>query len=441
LKSIAELIIKKREGNPLTHTEIKYFIESYLAGTTPDYQMSSLLMAIFFNDMETEEISALTDVFVNSGKRIDFPEEYKTVDKHSTGGVGDKISLIIAPIVASLGVKVPMMSGRGLGHTGGTLDKLESIPGFRTNYSLDEFKALVDDVGMAIISQSPELVPADYRIYALRDKTGTVESLPLITASIMSKKVAEGAQNLVIDMKVGSGAFMPNIELAKELAGMLKSTGEKFGQRVSVVFTNMNSPLGEYVGNALEVKETIEFLKGKRLPDIDSIVVALATEMLLMGDRCKTRQTAKSLIDQTISDGSALEKFRQFVEAQDGDPNICDDPSLLPQSKEVVPIVSEKTGYVRAIDSRGIGYSLIHLGAGRKEAEDPIDFGVGARLLQKIGDHVKKGDILGFIHGQDGQDRQDAMKTAVEIREHYEISTTRIKSEQSVLDYWSIFDV
>jgi len=434
LKSIAELILKKRDGNSLSEEELKYFIESYLSGQTPEYQMASLLMAIFFRDMESEEISALTDVFVNSGSRISFPAEYKTVDKHSTGGVGDKISLILAPIVASLGLKVPMMSGRGLGHTGGTLDKLESIPGFRTNYSIDEFKSLIDEVGMAIISQSPELVPADYKIYALRDKTGTVESLPLITASIMSKKIAEGAQNLAIDMKVGAGAFMPNIDIARKLAGMLKSTGERFGQQVSVVFTNMNSPLGEYVGNALEVLETIEYLKGKRLPDIDAIVLELATEMLLLCKRCDSRKDAKKLINQTISDGTALEKFRQFVNAQGGNPDVCDDMSLLPLAKEIIPIITGKTGYINSIDSRAIGYSLIHLGAGRKEANDKIDFGVGARLLRKIGDHLSKGDLIGYVYAQD---REQGSKMATELLEHYTISAKQIKKEETILDFWS----
>ncbi|MBT3231218.1 MAG: thymidine phosphorylase [Calditrichaeota bacterium] len=433
MRSIAELIIKKRDGYPLSEEELKYFIESYLSGRTPEYQMASLLMAIFFKDMETEEISALTDVFVNSGSKISFPSEYQTVDKHSTGGVGDKISLILAPIVASLGVKVPMMSGRGLGHTGGTLDKLESIPGFRTNYSAVEFRNLIDEVGMAIISQSPKLVPADYKIYALRDKTGTVESLPLITASIMSKKIAEGAQNLVIDMKVGAGAFMQNIEIAHKLAGMLKSTGERFGQKVSVVFTNMNSPLGEYVGNALEVLETIEFLKGNRLRDIDVIVIELAIEMLLLSKTCKSREDAKKLIDQTISDGSALEKFRQFVKAQGGNPDICDDVSLLPQAKEMIPIISDKTGYINSINSRAIGYALIHLGAGRKEANDKIDFGVGARLLRKIGDRLEKGETIGFVYSQD---RIQGVKMASELVKHYSITERKIETEETIIDSW-----
>ena len=248
-----ELIIKKKTGKELTQTELEYFINSYINNEIPEYQMSAMLMAIYFKSMKIEEIQTLAKVYIESGKQITFPKSDKTVDKHSTGGVGDKITIMLAPIVAACGGKIPMISGRGLGHTGGTLDKLESIPGFRTDFNDTEFKEIIEEVGFCIISQSEELVPADRRIYALRDVTGTVESLPLITASIMSKKIAEGAQNLVIDLKIGSGAFIKDLETGKELANLLIKTGEKFGQKVSVIFSNMNSPLGGYIGNALEI--------------------------------------------------------------------------------------------------------------------------------------------------------------------------------------------
>ncbi|NQV18918.1 MAG: thymidine phosphorylase [Armatimonadetes bacterium] len=396
-----EIIIKKRDGKELSKDEIRFFIESYLKNEIPEYQMSAFLMAIYFSNMNPDEIQTLTEIYIDSGKRISFPDEMKTVDKHSTGGVGDKVSLVLAPIVAACGCKVPMISGKGLGHTGGTLDKLESIPGFRTNLSEKEFKEIVKQVGFSIIGQSDELVPADRRIYALRDVTGTVDSLPLITASIMSKKIAEGAKNLVIDLKVGTGAFIKKMEKAEKLGKLLMQTGKKLGQKVSVVFSNMNSPLGEYVGNALEIKECIEYLKGKKIHDIHLITKALAVEMLLLSRIAKDRNIAIEMIKNVLENGSALECFKKFIHAQGGDSEICEDTSKLPQAKFQIPIISDKKGWIKSINTQKIGYALIDIGAGRKMIDSKLNYAAGAYLPNKIGDFVEQNSEIGKVFCDD----------------------------------------
>ncbi|RLC52910.1 MAG: thymidine phosphorylase [Candidatus Cloacimonadota bacterium] len=425
-----ELIIKKRSGQQLTRPEMKFFVESYLEGKIPEYQMSSFLMAIFFQGMEPEEVQILTEVYINSGKRINFPPEMKTVDKHSTGGVGDKISIPLAPIVAACGGKIPMISGRGLGHTGGTLDKLESIPGFRTDFSDKDFIKFVNKVGFSIIGQSEELVPADRRIYALRDVSGTVESLPLITASIMSKKIAEGAQNLVIDLKVGSGAFIKNMEQAEKLAFLLMQTGEKLGQKVSVVFTDMNSPLGKYAGNALEIKESIEFLRGEKISDIYQITKTLAVEMLLLSEIAENSAEAGKMFDEVIANGNALEKFREFIRTQGGNPRVCDDVSLLPQSKHEIPIIAEKTGWVKTINSQEIGYALVEIDAGRKTLESKLNYAAGAFLPKKIGDYIEKGEMLAIVYCDDEEKGKIVGKR---IKESYTISDEKIEKRDIIL--------
>ncbi|MDO9578143.1 MAG: thymidine phosphorylase [Candidatus Cloacimonadales bacterium] len=396
-----EIIIRKRSGKKLTREELSFFIKSYLNNEIPEYQMAALLMAIYFKNMHPDEIQTLTEVYINSGKRITFPPDMPTVDKHSTGGVGDKISIVLAPIVAACGAKIPMISGRGLGHTGGTLDKLESIPGFRTDFSYSQFKKMVKEVGFSIIGQSKELVPADKRIYALRDVTGTVESLPLITASIMSKKIAEGAKNLVIDLKVGSGAFIKKMDKAEKLAELLMQTGKNLGQKVSVVFSNMNSSLGEYAGNALEIKECIEFLKGKKIPDIYTITKMLAVEMLMLTEIAKDRIEAGNMFGTVLENGKALEYFKRFVQAQGGNPKICDDTSLLPQSKFKIPIISSKKGWVKSIDTQAIGYALIEIGAGRKTIESQLNYAAGAYLPIKVGVFVDKNSEIGRVYCDD----------------------------------------
>ncbi|MDD4309071.1 MAG: thymidine phosphorylase [Candidatus Cloacimonetes bacterium] len=393
-----ELLLKKRDGNPLDSSEIAFFVNGYLCGEIAEYQMSALLMACYFQGLEAAEIAALTKTYIQSGKTIDFEPNLPVADKHSTGGVGDKISLMLAPIAASLGLYVPMISGRGLGHTGGTLDKLESIPGFITSFSMEEFKAMVLKYGFALVGQSAQLVPADKRIYALRDVTATVESPGLITASIMSKKIAEGARHLVIDLKIGSGAFMPNLRRAKELAEHLIYTGNSFGQHVSVVFSNMNSPLGHAVGNALEMIEAIEYLKGNYLPDTYELTTALTAQMLISAGIATDFTAAKELIDKSISSGEALEKFRQIIIAQGGNPGVIEDYSIFAKSEAVLPIIAEKGGYVHQIDSRSIGYALVRIKAGRMQVSDTIDYGAGALLYPKIGDKIQVGQKIGEVH-------------------------------------------
>ena len=396
-----ELILKKRNGLVLSEPELSFLIINYLSGKIPEYQMSALLMCFFFQGAMPSEISALTKCYIESGKQICFPDDLKVADKHSTGGVGDKISLMLAPIAAALGLTVPMISGRGLGHTGGTLDKLEAIPGFNTQYSIQDFKKLVLKHGFALVGQSEYLVPADKRIYALRDVTATVESPALITASIMSKKIAEGAKYLVIDLKIGSGAFMPNLRRAKELAEHLIETGNSFGQKVSVVFSNMNSPLGSAVGNALETIEAIEYLKGNYLPDTYEITSTLLTQMLKMAGFAKNRQEAQKMIDSVVEDGSALARFAEIIEAQEGDPRVIQDYSLFATAKYQIPIIAKTSGYIHEIDARAIGYALVQIKAGRMQTGDTLDYSSGALLHPKISDRVEAGEQIGTVHAND----------------------------------------
>ena len=398
MQNPVEIILKKRTGQELTPDEMLFMVNSYISGKVPDYQMSAFLMAIYFKGMTKEEIVNLTRVYIESGSQIEFPRELKTVDKHSTGGVGDKITMTLAPIVAACGAYIPMISGRGLGHTGGTLDKLESIPGFDTFMTEECFKEKVLQHKLAIIAQSEALVPADKKIYALRDVTATVESLPLICASIMSKKIAEGAQNLVIDLKVGSGAFMKSMDDAKNLAELLKYTGKSFGQRVSVVYTRMDSPLGYAIGNALEIKECIEYLQGKVISDIDEITKTLAVEMLLMTDIATDKNDALNQINKVMKNGIALSKFAELVSIQEGDPKVVQNTSLLPSSKVILNMVSNQKGYVKNIDSQKIGYALIKIGASRTSLQSPLDMGAGAYLFKKIGDEIGMDEVIGEVH-------------------------------------------
>ncbi|MDY0150994.1 MAG: thymidine phosphorylase [Candidatus Cloacimonas sp.] len=414
-----ELLLKKRDGNILSPEEVSFFVDGYLNGEIAEYQMSALLMACYFQGMESTEINALTQSYLSSGKTIFFGADLPVADKHSTGGVGDKISLMLAPIAAALGLTVPMISGRGLGHTGGTLDKLESIPGFQTAFSMQDFKTMVEKHGYALVGQSAELVPADKRIYALRDVTATVESPGLITASIMSKKIAEGTRYLVIDLKVGSGAFMPNVRRAKELAELLINTGNTFGQQVSVVFSNMNSPLGNAVGNALEMIEAIEYLKGHYLPDTYELTTALTAQMLIMSGKAETFEAAKLMIDDSVKSGKAIEKFREIIIAQGGNPKVIEDYSLFAKAPAVAPIIADQDGYVHAIDSRAIGYALVRIKAGRMQVTDTIDYGAGALLYPKIGDQIVTGQKIGEVHAAT---LPQAVEVAQLIKDAYKIN-------------------
>jgi len=426
-----ELIIKKRDGHVLDEAEISFFVRHYLKGDIPEYQMTAMLMCFFFQGALPREITGLTDAYIKSGKRIAFEPDLPVADKHSTGGVGDKISLMLAPIAAALGLYVPMISGRGLGHTGGTLDKLEAIPGFNTQYSMEDFKELVLKHGYALVGQSEALVPADKRIYALRDVTATVESPALITASIMSKKIAEGAKYLVIDLKIGSGAFMPNIRRARELAEHLISTGESFGQKVSVVFSNMNSPLGHAVGNALETIEAIQYLKGEYLPDTYEITTALVSQMLIMAGKAKDASSAETMIRQVVEDGSALAKFAEIIKAQKGDPKVIEDYKLFPTAKYRIPILAQESGYIQDIDARAIGYALVRIKAGRMQTSDSLDYSSGAMLWPKISDQVAIGDKIGEVHCND----EDKGKEVSElIRAAYRISPEAVEPQKLILD-------
>ncbi len=426
-----ELILAKRNGAALSEEQISFFIKGFLDGSIPEYQMSALLMAIYFQGLNDPEIAALTRSYIESGKTLSFPEDLKVADKHSTGGVGDKISLMLAPIAAALGLTVPMISGRGLGHTGGTLDKLESIPGFNTQFGMAQFKALVEKHGCALVGQSEELVPADKRIYALRDVTATVESPGLITASIMSKKIAEGARHLVIDLKIGSGAFMPNLRRARELAELLIHTGKGFGQKVKVVFSNMNSPLGKAVGNGLEMAEAIAYLKGNLEPDTKELTTTLTTQMLLSSGLAADPEAAKGMIDSVVASGKALQKLEEIITAQGGDARVIDDPSLLGTVSHEIPIIARETGFVHQIDSRAIGYALVRINAGRMKVGDRLDYGAGALLFPKTGDQITAGERIGTVlsnHPGKGEEVAELIRAA------YQISPLPVEREPLVFE-------
>jgi pyrimidine-nucleoside phosphorylase len=373
-----------------------------VAGTVPDYQMSALLMASYFNGLADEELGALTDAMLQSGARLEFgPDVPPRVDKHSTGGVGDKVSLVLAPLVASVGLAVPMMSGRGLGHTGGTLDKLEAIPGFRTNVPLEEAKRQVERIGCAMIGQTEQIAPADRKLYALRDATATVESIPLIAASIMSKKLAEGLNGLALDIKTGSGAFMKTLDEAQALAETMIRLGRERGCPTVALLTAMDRPLGWVCGNGLETAEAIEVLRGAGPDDVRDLVVALGVEMLVLGGLEADRDRAMSLLLGAIESGAALEKFREVIEAQGGDVRVLDDVSLLPQAPIVTSVTSSARGYVAGIPPRPIGRAIHELGGGRAKIDDTIDPAVGIVLRVRPGDRVEIGQPIADIHAAD----------------------------------------
>lgn len=385
--NIIDIINKKRLGLILSDAEIKYVIEHYMNGDIKDYQMSSLLMAIVLKNMTDREIFSLTKYMLNSGDKLDLSDLGVVVDKHSTGGVGDKTTMIVAPIVASCGVKVAKMSGRGLGHTGGTIDKLESIPGFRVKLTEEEFLTQVKNINLAVVSQTNNLVPADKKIYALRDVTGTVESIPLIASSIMSKKIASGANKLVIDVKVGKGALIKNIEDATRLADLMIKIGKKNNMEVVCLITNMNIPLGNNVGNALEVKEVIDVLKNNKQGDLRNLCIEIATFMVSLGLSISYEDANKMVINN-IDNKTAYNKFLEFVKYQGGD------ITKLPECKNKYDIKSPKEGYLNNIDALELGKLSMDLGAGRKSLDDIIDYGAGIIINKNIGDYIKKGDIL-----------------------------------------------
>jgi pyrimidine-nucleoside phosphorylase len=392
--NVVDLITKKREGSELSESEIGLLVEGYTAGRIPDYQMAALCMAIFYRGMTAEETLHLTRCMVRSGAVLDLSSlPGPKIDKHSTGGIGDKTSLVLAPLLAAAGVYVPMISGRGLGFSGGTLDKLESIPGFRVNLTLSEFKSVLKKTGCAMIGQTAEIAPADRKLYALRDVTGTVESIPLICASIMSKKLAEGLDGLVLDVKTGEGAFMRTFESASDLARNLVDIGNSMGTKTVALITDMNQPLGLAVGNALEVREAIETLRQQGPEDFTHLCEKLAARMLALagpqqGDGSRAR------ITDALTSGKALRKLGEMIEAQGGNPRVIDDLSLLPQATHQTVIGSEASGYVVRLNAKSVGKACMALGAGRETVDSRVDLSVGVRLHKKIGDAVKTGEPL-----------------------------------------------
>jgi pyrimidine-nucleoside phosphorylase len=422
---VPRLIERKRDGQALAPSEWTALVAAYTAGEVPDYQMSALLMAVFFRGLEPAELNALTDAMLASGDRLRFDGlPMPVVDKHSTGGVGDKTSLLLAPMLAAAGVAVPMMSGRGLGHTGGTLDKLESIPGFRTDLPLRRAEAQVRQLGCALIGQTPEIAPADKRLYALRDVTATVESIPLISASIMSKKLAEGLDGLVLDVKNGSGAFLPSRDNGLKLARTMVEIGEARGCKVVALLTAMDRPLGRACGNALEVRESIDGLRGHGPADLMEVTMALGAEMLLVAGLAKSAADARRQLDQTITSGRAFERFVQIVQAQGGDPATVEHPGRLPVAPVIEMFEAPANGVLATIEPRAVGRAIVALGGGRAMMEDKVDPAVGFVLLAAAGDRVTRGQPVVEIHARTpaaAAEARTALEKAITITDHTDL--------------------
>ena len=396
---MVDIIEKKRDGKALNTEEIEFFVSGYTNGDIPDYQVSSLAMAIFFQDMNDDERAALTMAMVNSGDKIDLSKiNGVKVDKHSTGGVGDTTTLVLAPLVASVGVPVAKMSGRGLGHTGGTIDKLESVRGFNVEISEKDFVQLVNDKKVAVVGQSGNLTPADKKLYALRDITGTVNSIPLIASSIMSKKIAAGADAIVLDVKTGSGAFMKTLGDAEALAHAMVRIGNNVGRNTMAIISDMSQPLGRAIGNALELKEAIDTLKGRGPKDLTELVLTLGSQMVVLAEKASTLEEARELLKKAIQSGSALAKFKTFLSNQGGDASIIDYPERLPSARYQIQFQAKKDGIITEMIANEIGVASMMLGAGRQTKEDKIDLGVGIVLNKKVGDHVIEGDSILTIH-------------------------------------------
>lgn len=416
-----EVIRRKRDGGELGSAELRAFLEGYARGSVEEYQMAAFLMAVFFVGMSDAELATLVDVMLRSGVVVDLSGVSGTrVDKHSTGGVGDKVSLVLAPLVASLGVPVPMMSGRGLGHTGGTVDKLETIPGFRLELGLDEYRAQMERLGCALIAASPEIAPLDKRLYALRDVTGTIESIPLIASSIMSKKLAEGIDALVLDIKVGSGAFMNDHVRARQLAQTMIAIGRAHDTIVVARLTAMDRPLGHAIGNALEVEEAVAALHGGGPPDLRDVTVALAAEMLVLGGRATGLEDGAAQAGAALDDGRALEKMRTVIEAQGGNPAVLDDPAILPQADVQHVLEASRAGRIISMDTRAIGAAAVALGAGRATLGARIDPSAGFHLTVKPGDCVQRGQPIATIHARTSELAEQAaarLQAAIEIGE------------------------
>jgi pyrimidine-nucleoside phosphorylase len=427
-----ELIERKRDGGTLTGNEIRWLIEAYTQGTVTDYQMSAMLMAVFIRGLNPEELMVWTEAMLTSGEVLELSGiPGRKIDKHSTGGVGDKISIPLAPMVGACGVKIPMMSGRGLRHTGGTLDKLETIPGFTTSFSADEFEKLLAEHGVVLGGQSEHLVPADLMLYALRDATGTVPALPLIASSIMSKKLAEDLDGLVLDVKFGSGAFMTDIDDARKLAETMVEIGSLRGTAVVALLTDMSQPLGREVGNASEIRESVETLRGAGPADITELTYALGVEMLMMGDAASSAEEARAMLVESVSSGRALDKFAEIITAQGGDASVLDDLDKLPIADNEDLITAHSTGWVQRCDALSVGVGAMRLGAGRERKEDDIDPGVGITIEARIGDRVEEGDVLGRVRWNDPHARGIAVPLIISA---WELSDSPVDSPQLIVE-------
>ncbi|MEI6509907.1 MAG: thymidine phosphorylase [bacterium] len=406
-----DLILKKRNGQVLLPEEIAYLVNGYTAGEIPDYQMASLLMAVFFKGMKESETKALTRSMIDSGRVLDLSSlPGPTADKHSTGGVGDKVSLVVVPLAASCGLYLAKMSGRGLGHTGGTIDKLESIPGFRTDLTVEQLLVQVRAIGCAIIAQTPDLTPADGKIYALRDVTGTVDSLPLIASSVMSKKIASGAQHILIDVKCGWGAFMRDLSQARKLARIMVRLGQEMGRKVGCVISPMEEPLGWAVGNSLEVVEAIHTLKGEGPPDFTRAVRHLTAEMLRLAGSAKTLTEAEKMVEAALASGAALQCFARMVEAQGGDARVAEDPGRLPVARLEGVLEASGDGFLAEVDALQVGHAAMLLGAGRQKKGDAVDPGAGLLLARKVGEEVHRGERLATLYSNQPEGLEKALQ-------------------------------
>lgn len=418
-----DIIQKKKENKALSEEEIKFFIENYVKGEIPDYQVSAFLMAVYFNKLNLDETYYLTKAMIDSGDRVDLSEvPGSKVDKHSTGGVGDTVTLVLGPLLASVGLVFAKMSGRGLGHTGGTLDKLESIPGFNINIGGKEFVEILKKSNIAVIGQTENIVPADKLLYALRDATATVDNVSLIASSILSKKIALGTDALVLDVKVGSGAFMKDVPSAVELSELMVNLGKKFGRNTKAIITSMNEPLGDAIGNSLEVIEAINILKGKKSGHLKEIALRIGSKLMIMEGLAKTEDEARKVLEGKISDGSAIEKFKEMVELQGGDPSYIDDTDKFKKSSIIKDIISEETGFVKSIEAIEIGIASRDLGAGRHKKGDVLDLSAGIYLHKKVGDFVEKGEKIATIYTE----KENEVAGAIErIKAAYAFSDKR----------------
>lgn len=426
------IIAKKRDKQKLTKEEITWMINGLINQTVTEYQITALLMAIYLNGMDADETAALTDSMLYSGKTLKFKGK-NVIDKHSTGGVGDKASFILGPIAAACGIKVPMMAGRGLGHTGGTVDKVESIEGFKTSLSLEDFQKQLDDKGIVLIGQTKDIAPADKIIYGLRDVTATVESIPLITASIMSKKLAEGANGIVMDIKTGEGAFMSKTKDAAKLAKSLRDTASRFNKKMITFITDMNQPLGNYIGNSLEIIESIETLRGNGPKDLTDISVKLAGAMIFLGGKAKTQKEGEQKALNAIKDGSALEVFRNLISNQGGNSEVVDDYTLLPVATEKTIFKAKQAGFISKIACKEMGLHCVALGGGRKKTTDIVDLGVGFILRKKVGEPVKKGEDLVVIYHNKDQ-KEIVKKIMKNLESEIVIAKSKVKAPKLVYE-------